>query len=77
MTDFTFQILMLNVSKSFERPGTMILNIMRTVSTTDIWKSAAAHWVKFEFSSLNELTSIPKAADAKLSIVKLPNNFCE
>ena len=67
---------MLNVSKSFERPGTMILNMMRTTSTIDNLKRAAAHWMKFEFYSLNELTSIPKAADARLSIVKHPNNFC-
>ena len=75
-TYFTFQILMLNVSKSFERPGTMILNMMRIVSTIDNLNRAAAHWMNFEFSSSNELTSMPKAADARLSIVKHPNNFC-
>ena len=67
---------MLNVSKSFERPGTMILNMMRTMSTKDTLKRAAAHWMKLEFSSSNELTPMPKAADARLSIVKHPNNFC-
>ena len=68
-------MLMLNVSKRRERPGTTILSIKRIVSTTDNLNKAAAHWMNFELSSLKELTSIPKAADAKLSIVKHPNNF--